>query len=285
MRPETAILLVSCADRKGLVTAVTQFVRDHNGNILDLDQHVDAQEDIFVMRLEWDLAGFDLAPDQLAERLEVLATPYQMTWQLFYSSQPTRMVIFVSKSSHCLYDLLARTEAGELNAEVPLIVSNHPDLQPVAERFGIPFKVFPITKENKRAQEDAELQLLEQHKTDLVVMARYMQILTGEFIARFPHRIINIHHSFLPAFAGARPYHSAFSRGVKLIGATAHYATEDLDEGPIIAQDVIRVSHRDQVSDLVRKGKDVEKIVLAQAVYQHLQHKVWVYNNKTVVFD
>jgi len=277
--------MVSCTDRKGLVTAVTQFIRDHNGNVLDLDQYVDPLSNEFVMRIEWDLEGFDLTMDVLRERLEVLAMPFNMAWELNTQIEPMRLAIFVSKESHCLYDLLARVDAGEFNAEIPIIISNHDTLAPIAEKFGIPFEVFPITKANKAEQEAKEIALLREHNVHTVIMARYMQILSADFIAAFPNRIINIHHSFLPAFAGARPYHSAYDRGVKLIGATAHYATEDLDEGPILAQDVIRVSHRDSVKDLIRKGKDVEKITLSRAVYQHLRHRVWVYSNKTVVFD
>ena len=280
----TAILRIHCEDRKGLVTAVTQFIRDHNGNVLHLDQHVDPLHGLFLMRVEWEMAGFDIARDALRDRLVVLAEPFGMTWDLGFSDEPLRMAIFVSRESHCLHDLLARHEAGELAAEIPLIVSNHPTLAPVVERFGIPFEVFPITRDTKPAQEQAELALLAEHRVDLVVMARYMQILSGDFVAAWPHRVINIHHSFLPAFAGARPYHNAHARGVKLIGATAHYATEDLDEGPIIAQDVLRVSHRDTVPDLVRKGRDLEKVVLARAVYLHLQRRIIVYHNKTVVF-
>jgi len=280
----TATLRICCPDRKGLVVAVTQFIRDHNGNIVNLDQHVDEIQDQCLMRLEWEMEGFDLERDTLRERLDTLALPYGMWWSLHFSDEPLRMAIFVSKESHCLYDLLARYEAGELNVDIPLIISNHPDLEDVAERFGIPYHVFPITKATKSAQEAAEIELLRAHNIDLVVMARYMQILSADFIAAFPNRVINIHHSFLPAFAGAKPYHSAFKRGVKIIGATAHYATEDLDEGPIIAQDVQRVSHRESLQDFIRQGKDVEKVVLARAVYLHTDHRVIEYSNKTVVF-
>lgn len=280
----TATLRISCPDRKGLVVAVTQFIRDHNGNIVHLDQHVDETLDKFLMRVEWEMDGFDLERPALRERLDVLATPYDMTWSLHFSDEPTRTAIFVSKASHCLYDLLARYEAGELNVEIPLIISNHEHMRSVAERFGIPYHVFPITKATKAQQEQAEIALMREHDIDLVVLARYMQILSGDFVAAYPNRVINIHHSFLPAFAGAKPYHHAFERGVKLIGATAHYATEDLDEGPIIAQDVKTVSHRESLQDFIRQGKDVEKVVLARAVYLHTQHRVIEYSNKTVVF-
>lgn len=283
--PENAILLVYCEDRKGLVTAVTQFIRDHNGNILHLDQHVDAEANVFLMRVEWSLEGFDLERAALMDRMEVFAMPFGMTWSIHYTTDRPAMALFVSKDAHCLYDLLARHEAGELPARIPLIVSNHETLRPVADRFDIPYHVFPITKDTKRTQEEKELALLAEHKVELVVMARYMQILSSTFVEAYPQRVINIHHSFLPAFAGAKPYHSAYARGVKIIGATAHYATKDLDEGPIIAQDVIRVSHRDSLRDFIREGRDAEKVVLARAVYLHLGRRVLVYNNKTVVFE
>ena len=236
------------------------------------------------MRIEWQLEGFGLSDEELAKIFQVdIAAPLHMAWQIFYSDQPPRVAIFVSKESHCLYDLLSRHESGELQAEIPVIVSNHETLRPAAERFGIPFHVFPITKATKSEQEHRERELLEEHAIDTVVLARYMQILSPQMVDWYPHRIINIHHSFLPAFAGARPYHQAYERGVKIIGATSHYVTSDLDEGPIIAQDVKRVSHKESVSDFIRDGKDLEKIVLARAVRAHLQRKVLVYKNKTVV--
>jgi formyltetrahydrofolate deformylase len=281
----SAILLISCPDQKGLVAAVTRFIFEQGGNILHLDQHVDAEAGAFFMRVEWDLAGFTLDRDAIGTAFDLtIARRFNMTWTLAFSDAVPRMALFVSKQAHCLYDLLGRVQSGDWRVEVPLIISNHETLRPTAEAFGVPFHVFKITPENKTQQEAAQLDLLRQHKVDLVVLARYMQIVTGQLIGQFPNRMINIHHSFLPAFAGAKPYHAAYARGVKLIGATSHYVTEELDAGPIIAQDVIAVNHRDSVSDLVRKGQDVEKLVLAQAVWAHLNHRVLVYHNKTVVF-
>lgn len=279
-----ATLLVSCPDRPGLVAAITRFIADHHGNIVYLDQHVDAQENAFFMRVDWDLATFDLSAESISVVFQPIAETFAMEWALHFSWVQPRMALFVSKESHCLYDLLARWQAGEWQVEIPLIISNHPTLEHVAKTFGIPFHLFPITAENKRAQEDAQIALLREQKIDVVVLARYMQILSGEFVAQFPNRIINIHHSFLPAFPGAKPYHMAYSRGVKIIGATSHYVTADLDAGPIIEQDTVRINHKESVEDLVRKGKDVEKLVLARAVRYHLQHQVLVYKNKTVIF-
>lgn len=281
----SAILLISCPDQKGLVAAVTRFIFEQGGNILHLDQHVDAEAGAFFMRVEWDLTGFTLERDAIGTAFDLtIARRFHMTWTLAFSDAVPRMALFVSKQAHCLYDLLGRVQSGDWRVEVPLIISNHETLRPIAEAFGVPFHVFNITPENKAQQEAAQIDLLCQHKIDLVVLARYMQIVTGQLIGQFPNRMINIHHSFLPAFAGAKPYHAAHARGVKLIGATSHYVTEELDAGPIIAQDVIAVNHRDSVSDLVRKGQDVEKLVLAKAVWAHLNHRVLVYNNKTVVF-
>jgi formyltetrahydrofolate deformylase len=237
------------------------------------------------MRIEWEQEGFHLARGRFSEVFAPLAGELRLTWELHYSSPSPRMAIFVSKQSHCLDDLLWRHSAGEIPAELVVVVSNHPDLAPAVERHGVPFAVFPITAETKEAQEQLQIGLLGEHRVDLVVLARYMQILSAQFVDRFPHRIINIHHSFLPAFVGARPYHQAHERGVKLIGATSHYATKDLDEGPIIEQDVARVSHRDSVEDLVRKGRDLERVVLARAVRLHLDHRVLPYGRKTVIFD
>jgi len=280
----TAILRIRCADQRGLVSAVTQFIREHNGNLLFLDQHVDPIQKVFLMRSEWALGDFALDRDALRTAFAELATSLDMKWDLDFSDEATPTAIFVSKQGHCLYDLLERYESGTLNADVRLIVSNHEFHREAAERYGLPFHHFPITAKTKEKQETAELELLAEHGIQLVVMARYMQILSDRFISAHPGRVINIHHSSLPAFAGARPYHSAHERGVKLIGATAHYATQDLDEGPIIAQDVLPVTHCDAVADLVRRGRDVEKTVLARAVYLHLQHRVIVYGNKTAVF-
>ena len=282
----SATLLISCPDRPGLVAAVADFIQKHSGNIIYLDQHVDRQENVFFMRIEWQLEGFGLSDAALSDIFQAdIASPLEMSWQVYYSDKKPRVAIFVSKDSHCLYDLLSRHEGGELDVEIPLIVSNHENLRGAAERFGIPFHCFPITKANKAGQEAAEHALLQENDIDTVVLARYMQILSPQMVDWYPQSVINIHHSFLPAFAGARPYHQAYARGVKIIGATSHYVTSDLDEGPIIAQDVIRVSHKESVTDFVRDGKDLEKIVLARAVRTHIQRKVLVYKNRTIVFS
>ncbi|MCA9981369.1 MAG: formyltetrahydrofolate deformylase [Anaerolineales bacterium] len=282
----SAILLMHCPDQIGLVAAVTDFIQKNSGNILHLDQHVDDRQSVFFMRVEWDLADFAIPRAKIGEFFKVLiGDKYDMTWELHFSDERPRMALFVSKLSHCLYDILARWHAAEWPVEIPLIISNHDDLQPVAERFGIDFHHIPISKANKPEQEAKEIALLEEYAVDFVVLARYMQILSGDFVAHYPHRIINIHHSFLPAFAGARPYHSAYKRGVKLIGATSHYVTAELDAGPIIEQDVVRVSHRHSIEDLVRKGRDLEKMVLSRAIFHHLRHRVLVYGNRTLVFS
>jgi len=281
----SAILLISCPDQKGLVSAVTRFIFEQGGNIVQLDQHVDIEVGAFFMRVEWDMTGFALERDAIGTAFELtIARRFSMTWTLQFSDAIPHMALFVSKQSHCLYDILGRVQSGEWKVRIPLIISNHDALRPVAESFGIPFHVFKITSENKAEQEAAQIALLKQNNVDLVVLARYMQIVTGQLIREYPSRIINIHHSFLPAFAGAKPYHAAYARGVKLIGATSHYVTEELDAGPIIAQNVLAVNHRDNVTDLVRKGQDVEKLVLAEAVWAHINSRVLVYNNKTVVF-
>lgn len=286
MSAGSATLLISCPDQRGLVAAVTQFIFQHNGNILHLDQHVDQQAAVFFMRVEWDLTGFGIARADIPTAFGLtVGNRFKMDWTLRFSDETPRMALFVSKQSHCLYDILSRWQAGEWQVAIPLIVSNHESLKPVADSFDIPFHHFAISADTKAEQERAQIDLLKAHKVEFVVLARYMQILTGQFIGAFSNRIINIHHSFLPAFAGAKPYHAAHARGVKLIGATSHYVTADLDAGPIIAQDVIPVNHKDSVSDLVRKGQDIEKLVLAQAVWHHLQNRVLVYNNKTVVFQ
>jgi formyltetrahydrofolate deformylase len=283
--PATATLLVSCQDRPGLVAALAQLLYGHGANILDADQHTDPVAGMFFQRIRFDAA--ELRTDRVAlERgVSEVAERFSMQWRLAWSGRRTRVALFVSRYDHCLYDLLLRHRAGELAGDIPLVMSNHPDLKPVAEQFGIPYHVFPITRENKREQEEREQALLAEHAIDLVVLARYMQVLSGELVDAWPTRIINIHHSFLPAFMGGKPYHQAYERGVKLVGATAHYATTDLDEGPIIEQDVIRCSHRDSVADLARKGRDLEKTVLARAVRWHLEDRVLVYGNKTVVFE
>lgn len=281
----TAILLMSCPDQPGIVAAISRFIFENAGNIVHLEQHVDAEANAFFMRLEWQIAGFRIERDAIAEAFGPLAGRFGMAWSLSFSDVRPRVAIFVTRDNHCLYDLLSRHESGELQMDVPLIVSNRLDLKPVAERFGIPFHHFPISKENKDDQEVAEIELLREHRVNAIVLARYMQILSPRMVEAFPNRIINIHHSFLPAFPGARPYHSAHQRGVKVIGATSHYVTEDLDEGPIIAQDVTRVSHRDAVRDFVRKGKDLETIVLARAVWLHVNRRILPYENRTVVFE
>lgn len=284
-QPDSATLLIHCPDQPGLVHDVTGFLYSHGGNLIDLQQHIDPLENAFFMRVEWSLDKFALDKTEIAPRFSILAKRHQMRWRLRFSSERSRIALFVSKESHCLYDLLSRLEAGELPVEIPLVVSNHETLRPAAERFGIPFHVFPITKENKAAQESAQIELLREHRIDTVVLARYMQIISEQLIAAYPDNILNIHHSFLPAFVGAKPYHQAYERGVKIIGATSHYVTADLDQGPIIHQDVMRVSHEDSVADLVRLGKDLEKTVLAKALWWHVTNKVLVYRNKTVIFS
>jgi len=285
-RPDQiATLLVSCPDRRGIVAALAQLLYGHGANILDADQHTDARAGMFFQRIRFDLSQIHTDRTALEAAIREVAERFSMSWRLAHADRPKRVAVFVSKYDHCLYDLLLRQRAGELACEIPLIVSNHPDLKPVAEQFGVPFEVFPITPETKVAQEEREMARLETLAIDLVVLARYMQVLSPEFTAAWPARIVNIHHSFLPAFTGGKPYHQAHERGVKLIGATAHYATPDLDEGPIIDQDVARCSHRDAVADLIRKGRDLEKLVLARAVRWHLEDRILVYGNKTVVFD
>ena len=280
-----ATLLVSCPDRRGLVAALAQLLYGHGANILDADQHTDLQAGYFFQRLHFDLSDLHTDHLTLERAIGEVTERFEMEWRLCYGSHTKKMAIFVSKFDHCLHELLLRHRGNEFRCEIPLIVSNHPDLKEIADQSGIEYRVFPITKENKAEQEQREIALLEERSIDLVVLARYMQILSGEFIASFPSRIINIHHSFLPAFIGSKPYHKAWERGVKRIGATAHYATTNLDEGPIIEQDVIRVSHRDSPSDLVRKGRDVERTVLARAIRWHLEDRILVSGNKTVIFD
>lgn len=280
----SAILLICCPDRPGIVCAVTDFLMRHNGNIIDLEQHTDREEQIFFMRAEWELDGFGLPRDQISEKFGLIAARFEMKYELHFSDYRPRMALLVSKFPHCLLDLLARSGTGDLNADIPLILSNHTDLEPAARMHGIEFHHLPVTADNKEEQEARQLELLRQHNIDFIVLARYMQILSDDFCRHFPNRIINIHHSFLPAFVGAKPYHSARQRGVKIIGATSHYVTGDLDEGPIIEQEVLRVSHRDSVESLIRKGRDLEKLVLSRAVWAHVQNKVLVYKNRTVVF-
>jgi formyltetrahydrofolate deformylase len=285
----SAILLVSCPDAKGEVATIADFVYRHNGNIIHADEHADEESGLFLMRVEFDPKDFDidLTDKDLADfgrHFSPIAEQFQMKWRLAQSSQRQRMIIFVSKYDHCLVDLLYRHQSGELACDIPLIISNHADNQPVADFYKIPYAIVSVTKDNKGQAEERIQSLIDQHRPDFIVLARYMQILSNEFVARYPQRIINIHHSFLPAFVGARPYHQAFERGVKLIGATSHYVTEVLDDGPIIEQDVVRVSHRDTVEDLIRKGRDLEKVVLSRAVRWHVENRVLLYGNKTVVF-
>ena len=285
-KSNTAILLIHCPDQEGILAAVTSFINVNKGNILYLDQHVDYQQNTFFTRIEWDLTNFLIPRDKLNEYFSTLfGSRYDMQFSLYFSDIKPRMAIFVSKMSHCLFDILARYSAGELNVDIPLIVSNHPDLAWVGEKFGIPYHVFHVTKENKAEIEKAEMDLLAENNIDFIVLARYMQIISEDMINKYPNKIINIHHSFLPALVGAKPYHQAFERGVKIIGATSHYVTTELDAGPIIEQDVARVTHKDSVKSFIHKGEDLEKIVLSRAVEKHIDRKVLVYKNKTVVFS
>ena len=288
MKSPTAILLLHCTDARGIITDVTKFITDNKGNIVDLDQYVDHIDNMFFMRLEWDLTGFLIPREKISEYFDTLyAQKYQMTFSLYFSDEKPRMAIFVSKMSHCLYDLLARYKAGEWNVEIPCIVSNHEDLREIAEQFGIPYYVWSIAKDhsNKAEVEQAELELLHKERVSFIVLARYMQIISDQMIQEYQHKIINIHHSFLPAFIGAKPYHQAWERGVKIVGATSHYITADLDAGPIIEQDVVRITHRDTPESLVLKGRDLEKIVLSRAVTKHIERKILTYHNKTIIFS
>ncbi len=281
----TATLLITCPDAKGIVASVAEFLYQHNANILHADQHQDAENNLFLMRVEWDLAGFNINTIAFEAAFKPIASKFNMQWQLKLSQHKTRMAMMVSQYDHCLADLLHRYKNGELACEIPLIISNHRDTQKLAEFYGIDFHQIEVNKDNKSQAEAAQFKLFDEYKIDLIVLARYMQILSPAFVARYPQRIINIHHSFLPAFVGAKPYHRAFERGVKLIGATAHYVTEVLDEGPIIEQDLARISHRDQVEDLIQKGRDLERIVLSRAVRWHIDNRILLYANKTVIFD
>lgn len=282
----TAILLMHCPDQPGILATVTEFININGGNIIYLDQHVDRVENVFFMRVEWEMADFIIPKDRIEEYFNTLyARKYNMYYRIYFADYIPRMAIFVSKMSHCLYDLLARYTAGEWKVKVPMIVSNHPDLKEVADRFDIPYFHIPITKENKAEQADATLELLKEHQIDFIVLARYMQIIPEKMISLYPHKIINIHHSFLPAFIGAKPYHAAYARGVKLIGATSHYVTAELDAGPIIGQDIARISHKNTVQDLIHKGQDLEKIVLSRAVEKHIARKILTYENKTIIFN
>jgi formyltetrahydrofolate deformylase len=277
--------LIDCPDRKGIVAAIANFLYDHGANILHADQHQDNDLGLFFMRVEWSLADFDLSADALPGAFQPIANRFEMRWRVEYSAARPSMAIFVSGYLHCLADLLHRHQTGEFACDIPLVIGNHPDARPLAEFHGIPFHHVPVAKCDKAEAERTQLELLHKSGADFLVLARYMQVLSADFVARYPRRIINVHHSFLPAFSGARPYHAAFERGVKLIGATSHYVTEILDDGPIIEQDVTRVSHRDQLQDLIQKGRDLERVVLSRAVRWHLDRRILVYGNKTVVFD
>lgn len=281
-------MLLHCQDKPGIISEITKFITDNNGNIVYLDQYVDHEDGMFFMRIEWELDNFLIPRDKIKEYVETLYSKrYDMTFNLYFNDERPRMAIFVSKMSHCLYDLLARYKAGEWNVDIPCIVSNHEDLRYVAEQFDIPYYVWSIKKDhsNKAEVEKAEMDLLKENNITFIVLARYMQIISDDMIAEYPHHIINIHHSFLPAFIGAKPYHQAWERGVKIIGATSHYVTAELDAGPIIDQDVARITHKDTPESLVLKGKDLEKIVLSRAVTKHIERKILTYHNKTIIFS
>lgn len=281
----TATLLITCPDAKGIVAAIADFLHQHNANILHADQHQDAENNLFLMRVEWDLAGFNLDEASFNQAFTAIANKFSMQWQLKLSQHKARVAIMVSQYDHCLADLLHRHKSGELACEIPLVISNHRDTEKLVQFYGVDFHYVPVTKDNKAEAEAAQFKLFDEYNIDLIVLARYMQILSPDFVSRYPQRIINIHHSFLPAFIGARPYHRAFERGVKLIGATGHYVTEVLDEGPIIEQGIERISHRDQVEDLIQKGRDLERVVLSKAVRWHIENRILLYANKTVIFD
>lgn len=281
-----ATLLMHCEDQKGIVASVTDFLMKNNGNILSLDQHVDDEEKRFFMRVEWDLADFAVPQEKIADFFDTLvASKFKIKWKIDFGNKIPRMAIFVSKYAHCFFDVLSRYESREWDVDIPLIISNHDKFEHIASRYKIPFYHLPITKANKAQQEQKQLALLKEHNVDFIILARYMQIVTSTVISQYTNNIINIHHSSLPAFAGANPYRAAFTRGVKFMGATAHYVTEELDAGPIIKQDVIPISHLDSIADMKRKGKDIEKIVFANAIYAHMHNKILTYKNKTVVFE
>lgn len=282
---ERAILLISAPDKIGLVHEITGFISKNNGNIINLDQHIDPDTKTFLMRVEWDITDFKIPKENIKKEFEKVAKKHNMTFEVKFSSKVQKVAIFVSKLGHCLHDLLYRFSSQDLPGKVVAVFSNHKDFENLAKFYGIPYFYFPITKENKLDQEKKELEILKALEVDLIILARYMQILSKQFVEKYQNKIINIHHSFLPAFPGAKPYHRAYKRGVKIIGATSHYVTEELDAGPIIEQDVIRVSHKDTIKDFIKKGQDLEKLVLARAVKWHLEHRILVYNNKTVVFD
>ena len=286
LNENTAILLIHCPDKQGILAAVTDFINVNKGNILYLDQWVNKEDKLFFMRIEWDLTNFEIPREKIKEYFATLfINRFEIKFKLYFKDIKPRMAIFVSKMSHCLFDILARYSSGEWNVEIPIIISNHPDLEDIANRFNIEYRYISITKENKKEQEQLELKLLKELSIDFIVLARYMQVLSEDFISHYPSAIINIHHSFLPAFMGAKPYHAAHARGVKLIGATSHYVTADLDAGPIIEQDVTHITHKDNVQTLIRKGQDLEKIVLSKGVGKHIEYKILAYDNRTIVFD
>ena len=285
MEKITATLLLSCPDQKGIVASISNFIFKHNGNILRAQQHSPQSENMLFMRIEWDLDGFEIPRREIEAAFEPLARQFDMKWEIRYSDYIPRIAIFVSKHVHCFHDIILRHRMGEFAAEIPLVISNHLELKALVEQLGLSFRHYPIGPADKGEQERKELAELKQYRIDLIVLARYMQILTGDFVARYPNRIINIHHSFLPAFAGGSPYRQAYERGVKIIGATSHYVTEQLDEGPIIAQDVIKITHKDSVHDMMLKGKDLERIVLARALRLHLENRILVYGSKTIIFE
>ncbi len=281
----TAVMLLSCPDKKGIVASVSNFIFKNNGNIVHAEQYTDKEDNVFFMRIEWELNGFNIPRAEILNSFKPISENFQMKVKLHFSDEITNTAIFVTKEPHCLYELLYRHQTGEINTNIKLIISNHEYLKPIAEYFKIPFYHIPKTRETRAEAELKEFELLRKNGIDLIILARYMQILSPEYIKRYPMKIINIHHSFLPAFVGSRPYERARARGVKIIGATAHYVTEELDQGPIIEQDVIRVSHRDDVEKMKQKGKDIEKLVLVRAVKLHLEHRIIVYKNRTIVFD
>ncbi len=281
----TAILLLSCKDRIGLVSRIAHFVFERGGNIIDLDEHVDMDEKYFFVRIAWDMKNFSIPATEVVEAFSPLAKEFNATWRINFTGKNLRVGIFVSKFDHCLREILWRQRLGEFNIDIPLVISNHEDLKPLAEHYNIPYFVFPITNENKEEQEKKEIALLKENKIDTIVLARYMQILTPQIIDKYKNNVINIHHSFLPAFTGSNPYKQAYERGVKIIGASSHYVTKELDEGPIIEQDIIRISHKDTVKDLIRKGRDLERLILARALYFHSEHRILVRGKKTIIFE
>lgn len=281
----TAVLLLSCPDRRGLVSEFSAFISQNGGNILSLNEHVGIEDNSFFLRVAWDMNHFKISEASFEKEFNPLAERFSANWNIFYTGRKTRAAIFVSKYDHCLRDILWRTSMSEFSMEVPVIISNYPDQKVVADRYGIPYFVFPVTKENKAEMELKEMALMREYDIDTIILARYMQVLSPSFVKEYPNRIINIHHSFLPAFAGSNPYRQAFDKGVKIIGATSHYVTQELDEGPIIDQDIARISHKDTVQDLIRKGRDLERLVLSRAVRFHTEHRILVHGKKTVVFD